>query len=133
MTPYELIGWTLLNATTVTAITSTRVAHGLRPRNDTLPCINYYTVGGDRFDGMERQTFSINCRAESPNAARDLARVVITEFHGATGTGVYGRNNGFSVARAYLKTDIGLIPEPDDKTYNAPVDVDIIYSPGTVS
>ena len=133
MKPYELIGWTLLQATTVTAITSTRINHGLRPRSDTLPCINYYTTGGDRFDGMERQTFSINCRAKTAGGARDLARTVITAFDGASGPGVYGRNNGFSVARAYLKTDVGLIPEPDDETFNAPVDIDIIYSPGTVS
>jgi len=134
MTPYEFVGWTLLNTSAVTAITSTRIYHGLRPKSTTTPCINYYaTGGGDRWSGLERQTFSINCRAKTPAAARDLARLVITLFDGTHGQGTYGTNNDFDVARASLKADIGLIPEIDDDLFNAPVDIDVINAVTTVS
>ena len=141
MTPYEMVGWTLLDASAVTAIvgvaSAQTVTHGLRPRNSAVPCINYYAVGGgSRFNGIERQTISISCRADTPAGARDLNRVVTTVFAGAQGTGTYGTNNGFDVARASLKADQGLIPEDmvDGKTiYNAPVDIDIIYAASTVS
>ena len=134
MTPYELVGWTLNATTAVTAITSTRIWHGLKPRNDTLPSINYLELGaGTRFWGHERQPYSINCRASTPAGARDLNRVVTTVFAGAEGTGITGRNNGFTVERGSLKSDQGLIPEPDGNTFNAPVDFDIIYAVSTVS
>ncbi len=134
MTPYELVGWTLNNTTAVTAITSTRIWHGLRPRNDTMPSINYFELGaGQREWGIERQGYSINCRAETPAAARDLAREVVTVFAGADGTGTHGTNNGFDVGRASLRAGQGLIPEPGDKIFNAPVDIDIIYAVSTVS
>ena len=133
MTPYEYVGWTLNNTSAVTAITSTRINHGLRPRNTDTPCINYFEIGGDRQWGMERQPFSINCRADTPAGARDLARLVVTVFDGSSGTGTYGANNGFTVARAYLTNDNGLIPEPDDKTFNAPVDIELHYAVSTVS
>lgn len=137
MTPYEFIGWTMLNASAVTAIVGTRVTHGLRPRNDSLPSINYHALGGGaRFWGMERQTVSISCRANTPEDARDLNRVVTTEMAGADGTGIRGTNNGFDLALGSLIADQGLIPEDkvDGKTvYNAPVDVQIIYAVSTVS
>lgn len=137
MTPYEFVGWTLNNTSSVTAITSTRITHGLRPRSTTTPCINYYETDGDRYAGIERQGYSVNCRADTPAGARDLARVVTTVFDGTHGQGVYGTNNSFSVGRAYLKTDVGLIPEEPDENnrviYNAPLEIEIQYAVTTVS
>ena len=141
MTPYEFVGYTLLNTSAVTNIvgvaSARTVTHGLRPRNSAVPCINFYAVGGgSRFNGIERQTISISCRANTPAGARDLNRVVTTVFSGAQGTGTYGTNNSFDLARGSLRADQGLIPEEmvDGKTiYNAPVDIDIIYAASTVS
>ena len=138
MTPYEFIGWTLINTSAVTNIvgvaSARTITHGLRPRNDTLPSINYLELGGgNRFSGYERQPYSISCRASTAAGARDLNRVVTTVFSGAQGTGITGRNNGFTVERGSIRSDQGLIPESDDKTFNAPVDFDIIYAVSTVS
>jgi len=141
MTPYEFVGYTLLNTSAVTNIvgvaSARTVTHGLRPRNSAVPCINYYAVGGgSRFNGIERQTISISCRANTPAGARDLNRVVTTVFAGAQGTGILGTNNSFDLGRGSLRADQGLIPEDtvDGKTiYNAPVDIDIIYAASTVS
>lgn len=134
MTPYEAVGYAMAQTTTITAIVSTRVNHGLRPDGTTTPCINYYEVGPvQRFSGMESAVYSINCRAEDPDQARDLARLVIDLFHGADSTGTHGVQNGFTVSRASLRNDAGLIPEPDDDIYNAPVDITLVYATGTVS
>ena len=134
MKPYQAIGWTLLNATAITAIVGTRVNHGLRPQGTVMPCINYYEVGNvQRENGFERVTYSINCRANTAAEARDLARLVINLFHGASSTGTYGTSNGFDISRASLQNDAGLIPEPDDNIFNAPVDILIVYPSTTVS
>lgn len=135
MKPYEALGWWLLNTTAVTAITSTRVYHGLRPQGgDTLPAINYYELGaGQVSGGIESQPFSVNCRAETPAAARDLARVVVDTLVGTSRTGIYGTGNGFDIARASLQADQGLIPEQEGDLFNAPVDVTLVYDLSTVS
>ncbi len=134
MSPSELIGYTLNQASAVTTITSTRIYHGLRPVGTTVPSINYYQMGGALWKyGVEVPTFSVNCRAASAEAARDLARAVIGVFHGSAGTGMYGTMNGFDVARVSLRADQGLIPEPADGIYNAPVDILLAYHSSTVS
>jgi hypothetical protein len=134
MKPYQLIGWTLLNTTAVTAITSTRINHGLRPSGTIVPSINYYELGtATRQHGMEQVVYSINCRASTPGVSRDLARLVLNVFIGSNGDGTYGENNGFEVTRASLEVDGGLIPEPEDGIYNSPVDVRIVYPVSTVS
>jgi hypothetical protein len=132
--PYSAIGYTLLQTSAITAIVSTRVNHGLRPVGTTVPCINYYEVGPViRSNGMESVTYSINCRDDSAGGARDLARLVIDLFHGEYSTGTFGEENGFEISRATLQTDSGLIPEPEDNIFNAPVDITIIYPSKTVS
>ena len=94
MMPYEAIGYMLINSSAISAITSTRVNHGLRPKGTDVPCINYYEVGGTtRFSGIETAIYSINCRAETPAAARDLARLVLDLFVGSSSTGTYGTQN----------------------------------------
>jgi hypothetical protein len=82
---------------------------------------------------MERQQFSINCRAGSAAQARDLARVVMDVFAGTEGRGVYGTANTFEVGRSSLANDDGVIPEPDDRTFNAPIEVTLVYPVSTVS
>jgi len=137
VTAYEFVGWTLTNTSAVTAITSTRIYHGLRARSSALPSINYQELGGgSRFYGYERQPYTILCRADTPAGARDLARVVTTAMAGSAGTGIHGRNNGFTLDFGTLIADQGLIPEElaDGKTiYNAPIDVQLVYAVSTVS
>lgn len=141
MKPYEAIGWTLINTTAITAIvgasTASRITHGTRPQSSSLsslPAINYYELGGaTRRNGVGAQSFSINCRATTPGAARNLAEKVLDVFVGSSGMGMYGTNNSFAVARSSLRSDNGLIPEPDASAYNAPVDIQIVYALDTVS
>lgn len=135
MKPYQTIGYSLLNTTAITAIVSTRVNHGLRPEGTVVPSINYYEIGGGtRNNGIESTAYSINCRAATPAGARDLARLVLDLFTGSSGTGVYGyENSTFEVSRASLQNDGGLIPEPEDGIYNAPIDIRIVYPISTVS
>ena len=133
MKPAQFIGYTLLNASAITNITSTRINNGTRPNGEIVPCINYFQISGNRFYGMENALYSINCRANDPIQARDIAREVVSLFAGTSGQGVYGTQNGFTVSRASLSNDAGLIPEPDDDIYNAPVDILIVYPGNTVS
>ena len=137
MMPYEFVGWTFNNTSAVTAITSTRIYHGLRARSSVLPAINYQELGpGSRFYGYERQPYTALCRADTPAGARDLARVVTTVVAGSAGTGITGTNNGFTLDLGTLIADQGLIPEElvDGKTvYNVPIDFRLIYAVSTVS
>ena len=134
MKPYQAVGYTMLQTSAITAIVSQRVYHGLRPEGTVVPAINYYEVGGGiRVHGIEATSFSINCRASTAGAARNLARLVLNLFTGSSGTGIYGSMNGFDISRASLNNDNGLIPEPDNGIFNAPVDVTIVYPISTVS
>jgi len=138
MRPHEYVGQTLIETTAISAIVGSgadaRVYHGLRPETTRVPSINFYELGGGmRNMGMERQPFSVNCRAETAKAARELARLVVTVFAGESGTGTYGTASGFSVARTALTNDGGVIPEPEDRVYNAPVDIHLVFGPGEVT
>jgi len=134
MKPYQAIGYMLLNSSAISAITSTRVNHGRRPTGTVTPCINYYELAGSsRFSGSESTVYSINCRAETSAAALDLARLVLDLFIGSSSTGTYGTQNGFDISRASLQNDNGLISEPEDEIFNAPVDIRIVYPSSTVS
>lgn len=136
MTAPQFVGWTLLNTSAVTAICGTRITHGMRPQSSAmsaLPSINYYELPGGRHNGLETETFSINCRAVTADTAMILAKKVIDVFHGSSGTGIYGTNNSFDVARASLRNHNGLIPEPDASAHNVPVDILLTYAEDTVS
>jgi hypothetical protein len=127
MKPDQFIGWTLLNSTAVTTITSTRVTYGLRPIGTVLPAINFYDVGGlSRSQGISSMVFSINCRATTARAARDLADIVLSLFIGSSATGTTGTGNTFGASRVSLVNDGGLIPEPDDSCFNVPIDVRVV-------
>jgi len=134
-----MLGYALNQTSAITAITNTRIFHGLRPATTATPSINYFQLGGATWRyGFEVATFSVNCRAGTAEAARDLARLVVTTFHGSAGTGLYGTQavsagNSFDVARVSLRADHGLIPEPSDNLYNAPVDIQVAYQTSTVS
>jgi hypothetical protein len=78
--------------------------------------------------------YSINCRAKSPATARSIASLVIDTLHGTSGTGVLGfQNSSFTISRASMNNDGGLIAEPEDNIYNAPIDIRIVYPVATVS
>jgi len=141
MKSFQAVGYSLINCSAVTAFTTAnRITHGMRPQTSSLsalPCINYYELPGTRKNGIGSATFSINCRAVTADTAMNLAEKVIDLFHGSSGTGVYGDSgsagNIFTVARASLKSNNGLIPEPDSSCYNVPVDILLTYPLDTVS
>ncbi len=135
MKPHRAIGYMLLNTSAVTAVTSTRVYHGLRPVGTTVPSINYYELGGGaRYNGFESVQFSINCRASTAAASRDLARLVLNLFTASNGMGIDSVvNNSFEISRSTLSNDGGLIPEPEDGIFNSPVDIRVVYPIGTIS
>lgn len=133
MTPYDLIGYAMAQTSTITSIVSTRIYHGDRPKGKTVPCINFFELNTTRYMGMETSIYSINCRANNSGQARDLAREVINLFDGSSSNGVYGEFNGFSVARGSLQNDAGLVTEPTDNIYNAPIDIAIVYASATVT
>lgn len=134
MKPYQAIGWSLIQSTAISAIVSSRINHGMRPIGTLVPSINYYEIGGSsRANGHESIVYSINCRASTASAARNLAYLVLDMFSGSSGTGIYGSINGFTISRGGLENDGGIIPEPDDGIYNAPIDIRIVYPIGTVS
>jgi hypothetical protein len=102
-----------------------------------VPCINYYELsGGKNKYNQQSVSYSINCRATTAETALTLARLVDETFNGTSGSGMYGiasSGSVFSINRSWTIQRQGLLPEPDDGIYNAPVDVHIIYPSGTVS
>ncbi len=141
MRPHQAVGFTLINSSAVTNITtSARIWHGTRPQASSasaLPCINFYEVSNNRQNGIESQSFSINCRAVTADTAIVLANKVVDLFCGSSGTGIYGdagtAGNPFSIARASLRNIGGLIPEPDSVCYNVPVDIMLVYGADAVT
>ena len=133
-TPAEAV-FDLINATTaLTSIVGNFVWHSLRPQSRSLPSLNFYEVSGpQRFNGMERQTFSINCRAETIDGALALARQVTDLFNGTSSTGMFATQGSFDISRSFQDVATGLIPEPQHSLYNAPVDITILYPSSTVS
>lgn len=134
MTAAQMVGYSLNQASAITAIVSNRIYHGFRPIASIVPCINYFEVsGGKRQNGFERIVYSINCRAVTAATALQVARLVTDLFHGTSGTGIWGDANGFAIGRASLVQQQGLIPEVADNLYNAPVDFEFVYPSSTVS
>jgi len=133
MTANQAIGYQLLNTSTLTAIASTRIYHGMRPEGTVLPCINFFQVsGGNRMNGFDRFMFSINCRAATAVTALAMAKIVIDTFHGASGRGMSGDISGFAVGTS-LETNQGLVFEQEDRIYNAPIDVQVVYPTATAT
>lgn len=134
MTPSQAVGWSMAQTTAITALVSTRIYHGIRPTGTTVPCINYFEMGGgQRAYGFERVTYTINCRAATPGAALAVARQVTDLFHGSYSGGTYGSQNGFEISRASLNQSQGVIPEPTDNIFNAPVDILLVYPTTSVT
>ena len=137
MNDHQFIGYTLLNASAISSLVSTRVYHGMRPKVSQiseLPAIDYYQLsGGRKYMGTVSRTFTINCRATSPAVARQLGDAVIDLFGGTSGTGVYGYSSSFSVARASIARDNGTIVDDDSETVFVPIDVLVVYTTDTVS
>lgn len=119
----------LVSATTaVTAIFGTRIYHGMQPRSQTLPNLTFYEVSTPaRFNGIERQMFSFNCRAKTRARALEGAREIVDLFHGTASTGIYGFQGTFDIGRSYQDAPAPIIPEPTDGVYNVPVPIVLIY------
>lgn len=136
MKPYQTIGYMLSQTTAITNVVSTRIYHGLRPLSGVMPCINYYEVGPiTKKADIESVRYSLNCRADKPSTARDLARLVCNLFGGSQGngiTGTVGTSSVFGIARCSVILDAGLIPEPQEGAYNAPIDIQLVYSTSDV-
>ncbi len=134
MTAAQAVGWSMIQATTVTALVDAdNIYHGLRPKSTSVPAINYFEGNLRRFSGMESQDFVINNRDVTAAGALAIARVVTDLFHGSASTGIYATQNGFDIGRAFLDTGTGVIPETEDEIYNAPLRITLIYSSSTVS
>lgn len=131
MTASQSIAVILNSISAITAIVDTRIYNGNRPATTIVPSINYYEMpGGQNRFGIQRVGYSINCRATTAETALGLAKLVDETFNGTSGTGIYGYASNvtiFGIARAYTERRQGLIPEPDDSVYNAPVDIFMIY------
>lgn len=137
MKDHQFIGYTLLNTSAISALVSTRVYHGSRPKVSQiseLPAIDFYQLPGGRKNmGTVSRTFTVNCRATSPAVARQLGDAVVDLFGGTSGTGMYGYSSSFSVARASIARDNGTIVDDDSETFFVPIDVLIVYTTDTVS
>jgi len=134
VTAAQALGWSMIQASTVTVLVSTaNIYHGLRPKSTAVPAINYYEGELRRFSGMESQDFVINNRDVTAAGAQAIARVVTDLFHGSASTGIYASQNGFDIARSFLDTGTGSIPETEDEIYNAPLRITLIYPSSTVS
>jgi hypothetical protein len=136
-----MIGALLNEASAITNIVSTRIYGGLKPGATTVPAtfpaINYFELaGGKKIYGFYSQAYSINCRAATAETALNLARKVDDLFSGTSGMGTYGVASNVSVfgfARASTRQMQGLIPEPDEGLYNAPVDVQVVFPVSSIS
>lgn len=134
MTAANMIAVSLSQVTALTAIVGSRIYHGMRPASTKVPCINFFEVaGGQRINGYERETYSINCRATTAATAIMMAKLVTDLFHGTAGTGTYGYQTGFEMSRMSLRQKQGLVPEVSDNLYNAPVDIFIVYPTSSVT
>lgn len=137
MTSSQAIGSILNETSAITAIVFSRIYFGNRPRTSIVPSINYYEIpGGQNRYGFQRTGFSINCRAATAETAMYMARLVDEIFNGSSGTGIYGYASNitvFGITRAFTERRQGLIPEPDEGIYNAPVDVFIVYPNSSIS
>ena len=132
--PYDAVKSLMLANSSVKQQSGKRIFHGLKPRTPTLPNIAFFENGGpNRFNGMEGQEYTINCRAATFDKALDLARVVVDLFHGASSRGTYGTIRGFDISRAFQAAPPVIIPESKGSVYNVPVTVSIIYPSSTVS
>jgi hypothetical protein len=137
MTPSQCVGYLLNQTTAITAIIGTRIYNGLRPATTIVPCINYFEMpGGRKQYGLYSQKYSINCRATTAETALGLARLVEDTFNGTSGTGMYGytsSGSSFEITRSSTVQMQGLIPEPDDNLYNAPIDIQIIFPASSIA
>ena len=133
-TPAEAMIALIQATTALTSIVGNFVWHSLRPQGSSLPSLTFYEVSGpQRFNGMENQKFSLNCRAKTIDGALALARKVTDLFNGTSSTGIFATQGDFDISRSFQDVSTGLIPEVRDSLYNAPVDITILYPSSTVS
>lgn len=128
---WEAIGYKLIADTDIAAVCSARVYHAMRPEEG-APCINYFEVGYEPMHNgvIERAHYQISCRAATPGAVQELARMVCVLFHNFKGT--IGSSSTFAVQQATVEGKI-LLPEPETNLYHVPVDVMFVYDDGNVS
>lgn len=126
---YQAIGYKLIHASAVTAITgSANIYHGMRPEGS-APCINFFEVSYVPLHNgvVETPRYQISCRASTPKVAQQLAREVCVLFHNFQGT-----ISTFDIQRTTVEGKL-LLPEPDTNLYHVPVDVRFVYHDSTVS
>ena len=129
MTPDQAVGYALIQSTAVSNIVNGRVYYATKPTTEILPSINYYDLPHKRINGLKNPIFSINCRAGTARAARDLGTVVLEELTGTQGQGKYGTVNGptddFDFIQNSLITDNGVKNETEN-CFNCPIDIMVI-------
>lgn len=123
MRDYEFIGSKLYQDTAVKTVVSSRIYHGRIPEQDvTYPVINYILISRPNvcFGHGERPRYQINCRAETPATAMDLAHKVHSVFND-----LQGSTAGFDCDGAYFENSL-MIAEQND-IYNVAVDIFLTY------
>lgn len=123
MTIDQAIAKMLYDSTDVTDIVGTRIFFGKTPETvKEYPKINYFLVSDPNiFDNnINRQTWQISCRAETPQIARSLSEIIKALFKNFQGT-----VDTFDIqAITFLSST--MIKEPED-IYNFPVDIGITF------
>jgi hypothetical protein len=130
--PYNALRYDMVNNSSIAEKVGRRVWHGLQPQRSTVPSITFFEDPLIRTHGLETQSYVINCRDKTPAGALELARLVIDLFHGSLSGGTYGTVNNFDIARSFLDTASGVVPE-GSSVYNAPVIITLVYASSTVS
>jgi len=136
MKPWDLVGYRLLNDSTITAIVGDRIWLMVRPASSAQkPCITFHPVdfSGDAFQvsggTVQNPTYQISCRAETPQGSAELGRLVGISFNRGSGT-----LNGFDVLICNQQpTGGGVIPEDDGECYLTPVLIQFVYQDNTIT
>lgn len=128
----------LLTKTTITAIVAQRIHAGKLPQGGALPAIRYATISGQSSDhltgaaGRAKPTIQIDCYAETPLAANDLAEVVRVSLQGHRGDlgGVF--SHGVSL-RGFREGYEPPIDGSDVGKYRVSIDFDISHVEATTT
>lgn len=119
---YQAIGYRLLNYAAITAITSTRIYHGIIPETvTTLPAINYFMISSPNMDvNGSRDRYQISCRAKDLATCMNLAFHVHAAFNNYQGT-----LSGYDIQYSYYNDSRVIIEE--NSIYHIPVDIFFTY------
>lgn len=121
----QLIGYSLLNTSAITALT-THIKHGSLLEEAKYPAINFYGVPTYK-NGLGNGVFTLNHRAYDEETALQMAKETQKLFTGSSFTSVYGVMNGFNVQSISQSGDVLLNYEESGKIWNAIVNLRFVF------